>query len=123
MSDSSHQTTDPSSPENRRRTRWSRDEAQRAVGDWRQSGLTLVVYCQQRGLHPERLRRWMRKLERQGETVSLRPVRIVDPASPAASEASWIELHLPDERRVRVGRDFDAGALRRLLEVVEATCS
>ena len=100
-------------------SRWGAAEAEALLADCRRRGLPLPDYCRRRKIGYERLRRWRGKLERslQG-SVALTPVRVVTAPSPAAS--GRMELRLGDGRRVRLGADFDAEALSRLLQVLGA---
>lgn len=109
-----------------RGTRWSQDQAEQVLEEWRRSGASFAAFCRERGLHPERLRRWRRKLARAQSYVSqelaFRPIRIVEDQGREGADAG-IELSLSGERRVRLDSDFDPRALRRLLEVLESPCS
>jgi len=100
-------------------SRWRAAEAEARLADCRRSGLPLAVYCRRRKIGYERLRRWRGKLERSREgSVALAPVRVV--AAPPPATSGRMELRLGDGCRVRLGVDFDPGALSRLLRVLGA---
>jgi transposase-like protein len=88
-----------------------------------QSGESLRAYAERHGIDPQRLYSWRRKLGGVKEAAStpLReafvPVRVA--AETSATPASTFELVLAAGRVVRVGANFDARALRRLVEALE----
>jgi transposase-like protein len=95
------------------------------LADARQSGESLSAYAQRHGIDPQRLYSWRRKLDavKEAESSPLReafvPVRVAPGKS--ATPAATLELVLAAGRVVRVGADFDARALRRLVEALEET--
>ena len=46
----------------KRSQRWTAAKAQEVIAEWKQSGQSMTVFCQQRGIQPERLGRWRRRL-------------------------------------------------------------
>ena len=79
-----------------------------------QSGESLAAFAKREGLSSERLYRWRAKLSKQA-FVEVRH-------EPARTETvDVLEVVVATGRVVRVPRDFDAGALRRLLAVLEAS--
>jgi hypothetical protein len=105
--------------------RWTADDAQAALADLKASGLDLGVFAIDAGLDPQRLRRWRRTLAVPPSEVVFEEVAAA-PAEPlrgvavtAGIERSWFEVVLRSGRIVRVPETFDAGALGRLLTVVE----
>jgi hypothetical protein len=89
------------------------------------SGLDLSAFARDAGLDPQRLKRWKRALGAPtSETVFEEMVRA--PAPPPTAEITagivggWFELVLASGRVVRIPESFDAGALGRLLAVVDA---
>jgi hypothetical protein len=107
------------------RRRWTADDARTALSDVDASGLDLDAFAVDAGLDPQRLRRWRRTLAAPPSDVvfeevaaaAAEPLRSV--AVTAGVEQSWFEVVLRSGRVVRVPESFDAGALRRLLAVVE----
>ena len=102
---------------------WTRARAKRELATWRTSGLSLAEYARQQGLTANRLYRWKRRLEPSRDmeralavaAPAFLPVRVV---SPVVVSSAPFEIVLDDPVRVRVPADFDATALRRLLETV-----
>lgn len=100
----------------RRRQPWTESEGRAAVEAWRASGEALSGFARRHGVGAERLRWWKKRFDADGGTsLSLVPVHVVDGGDAAAFELV-IGAHV-----VRVPPGFDAGALRRLLEVL-ASC-
>jgi hypothetical protein len=94
------------------------------LGRWRKSGLAAHAFCRQHGLSVANLYAWRRTLAaRDAETVTFAPVRVLPEESlsnsPPAGSAAF-ELVLANQRVLRIGCDFDAATLQRLLRVLEA---
>jgi len=107
------------------RRRWTVDDAQAALPDLKASGLDLGAFAVDAGLDPQRLRRWRRTLAAPPSEVVFEEVAAASVgllrggAVKADMERSWFEVVLRSGRVVRVPETFDAGALGRLLMVVE----
>ena len=104
--------------------RWSEAEAQQALAAWDQSGLELTAFAISEGLDPQRIHRWRRRLAAEGApTFEEIPPRAItatlNPAAVTGVARERFEIVLSSGRVVRVPESFDAGALRRLLTVVE----
>ena len=97
------------------------------VEAWRASGQSRAEYCALHGLSRKTFGWWAWRLDRQGRpapadtAAHFLPVEIAEVpdrdaggAAPVGEEAR-IEIALPDGVRVRVGRDVDGAALRRVL--------
>ena len=95
------------------------------VEAWRASGQSRAEYCAAHGLSRKTFGWWAWRLNRQERpapadpAAHFLPVEIAevpdrDEAGAAPVEAR-IEIALPDGVRVRVGRDVDGAALRRVL--------
>ncbi|HEY4917740.1 MAG TPA: hypothetical protein VIH92_12560 [Solirubrobacteraceae bacterium] len=100
--------------------RWSPAEAGQALAALEQSGLELTAFAIREGLDPQRLSRWRRRLAASPlafEEVTVREVIAADTAP--REERACFEVVLVSGRVVRVPESFDAGALRRLLAIVE----
>lgn len=100
------------------RAKWSEH-----IRAWRASGETAAVYCERAGLNRRTLAWWASKLQREqprSKGASLTPVRtsFVE-VTPAAVHAGSFELEVASVI-VRVPVDFDAPALDRLLDALEA---
>lgn len=111
-----------------RRRRWSRSEKERIVSASFEPGVSASEVARLAGIHVSQLFRWRKQLcERVAPpTPALIPVAVVpdapDPAevAPVRSRrrAGMIEIGLSGGRRVRVDRDVDAEALRRVLDAL-----
>jgi transposase len=103
--------------------RWSAVHAGELLGEAKQSGESLSAFAQRQGIDPQRLYAWRRKLaavkvaDSAARSEAFVPVRLAPEAR--ATPGSGFELVLGVGRVVRVGADFDARALRRLVDVLE----
>jgi transposase len=102
----------------RRRAPWTEDEARATIEAWSSSGESLAGFARRHGLGSERIRWWQRRLvvgeQRGRDSVALVPVTVVGGAAPAIFEVVVGDLV------VRVPAEFDAAALRRLLDALSA---
>jgi hypothetical protein len=121
------------------RSRVAREEWAKRVERWRESGLSCAEFATELGINPRTLTYWQYILRKEARGEKRTWPRRRDAASKAPRAAtatvvaepfievqaversSLFELQLRGGRRLSVARDFDAGALRRLLEVLEAT--
>ena len=105
------------------RPRWTAEDATKVLEAAAASGLPLAKFAEQRGLAPQRLSRWRRRL---GRPSGAPPERmrfeelVVHGANGEVGERDRLELVLRSGHVVRLGSEFDADALRRLLGVLEA---
>lgn len=119
-----------------RRRRWSYDEKVRIVEETTQPAVTVSEVARRHGLAPSVVFTW-RRLAREGglgrqPAPALIPVEITpSPADAPPAKSSLVRAHPPRRtglieivlvggRRIRVDRDVDADALRRVLQVVES---
>ncbi|MER9001940.1 transposase [Mesorhizobium australicum] len=114
-----------------RRRRWSREEKELLVAASFEPGASTSEVARSAGIHVSQLFRWRKDLCDRVDPGSSRlvPVEIVPAVAPPAVEApapsaspgrrrrksGIIEIELGGGRRVRVDRDVDAEALRRVL--------
>jgi hypothetical protein len=107
------------------RRRWTADDARAALADLDASGLDLDAFALDVGLDPQRLKRWRRTVTAaESEGMFEEVVASTAGPSPSSEEAAgvargWFEVVLASGRVVRVPESFDAGALDRLLVVVD----
>jgi transposase len=86
------------------------------IREWRQSGLSVRVFCARRGLAQPSFYTWRRELaKRDAEGGAFVPVRVLGEARPTAA----LEVVLEGGRRLRVAAGFDPATLRQLLAVLE----
>jgi transposase len=115
-----------------RRRRWSREEKEHLVAASFEPGVSVSEVARSAGIHVSQLFRWRKDLCDPVDAGSsqLVPVEIVPAVAPPAVDApapvspgrgrrkSIIEIELGNGRRVRVDRDVDADALRRVLDAL-----
>ena len=120
-----------------RRRRWSAEAKARIIEESSRPGGSVAIVARRYQVSRSLVYEW-RRLARNGElgaeaAASFVPVEIEAPASPAAPaqdarqslcapqrrRVGLIEIELGAGRRVRVDAQFDAEALRRVLEVLE----
>ena len=115
-----------------RRRRWSRSEKEALVTSSLEPGASASEVARAAGLHVSQLFRWRKQLcHRVAQPLpALVPVEVVPAEAVAAPEmlggpsraprrrAGVIEITLSGGRRVRVDRDVDVEALRRVLDVL-----
>ena len=112
-----------------RRRRWSLQDKLQIVEETMQLGVTVSEVARRHGLAPSVVFTW-RRLAREGRLGDARPAFMpveITPVpvqtTPAASplrRTGLIEIVLGRGRRVRVDREVDAEALRRVLQVMES---
>lgn len=107
----------------RKRTRWTAEQAQGVLGEWRKSGLALRAFARKRGIRYERLRRWRARLEDRAETGRPRfaPVELDATGSGAGwgQEQHRLEIELSRGVRVIAPAGADPDALARLVRALE----
>ena len=101
---------------------WSEVEARGVLEAWRRSGLTIERYAKERGLVPQRLRAWKKKLaERENHSrlapaLALLPVRVAEP--PRRGEP--VTVLLRTGHMLKVSHGFDEDAFGRVVALLEA---
>jgi transposase len=103
--------------------RLSREEWSKRVQRWQDSGLSAEQFAAEIGTKAATLKFWKYKLGKaEPVPTQARPLPLVEiKAAPAAAVESRLELDLGGGRRIFVPAEFDAGALKRLIAVLEAT--
>ncbi len=121
------------------RRRWTADQKRQLVWDGLNSGKPMARFARQHGIHPSVMHRWLKELTRPILTAgpathtSFAAVRVAEapllpaPEAPAplpdsapATCHSMIEIELAGGRRIRVGSNVDADALRRVVAVLDS---
>ncbi|MGF9764982.1 transposase [Microvirga sp. 0TCS3.31] len=112
-----------------RRRRWSLQDKLRIVEETMQPGVTVTEVARRHGLAPSVVFTW-RRLAREGRLgdagPAFMPVEITPIPAQVPSAAlpprriGLIEIVLGRGRRIRVDREVDAEALRRVLQVLES---
>ena len=120
------------------RRRWTDNQKRQLVWEGLNSGKPLAQFAKRHDIHPSVMHRWLKEFARPALAAgsqalsAFADVRIAETpllASPATLETSavsppdnracMIEIDLPSGRRIRVGADVDADALRRVVSVLE----
>jgi transposase len=120
-----------------RRRRWSEEDKRRIVAETFEAGASVSAVAKRHGLYPGQVFSWRRALRQddagracaQGPS-GFAPVVIAEPRDDAerlppsqdrkaTRSTGRIEIILGRQRRVVVGADVDAAALRRVLDVLE----
>lgn len=116
-----------------RRRRWSREEKEQIVAASFEPSVTASEVARRAGIHTSQLFRWRKELcertdvaEQRLVPVEITPAMLVEAAAPEQRpplrrrrKAGLIEIELKDGRRLRVDREVDAEALRRVLDVLD----
>ncbi len=107
------------------RARWSEHEARGAISAWRKSGLSIEQFARERGLVPQRIYWWRKKLEGSGKpaakstAMALLPVQVTPPSRQTRGEP--VAVFLRTGHIVKVGRGFDEEAFARVVAVLEGS--
>ena len=120
-----------------RRRRWSEEDKRRIVAETFEPGASVSAVAKRHGLYPGQVFGWRRALRDEDfggaglrGSSAFTPVVIGEPVedarrlppsedTKAARLGGRIEIVLGRQRRVVVGADVDASALRRVLDVLE----
>jgi len=90
----------------------------------KQSKLTRSEYCRQRGLKLHQLIYWKKRFARKqnGENgrVSFVALNVASAVKPVTANNS-LRLFTPNGYRIEIGYDFDAGALKKLIAVLQVS--
>ena len=81
------------------------------VAQWRSSGLSAQAYAHEHNIGVERLKYWVRRIERMASGTQLLPVRIGSPGS-----STPLELRSASGWSLRMDGGVDAAWLARLLQ-------
>ena len=95
----------------------SREEAERLVGEFEQSGMTRKAFCIERGIAAHTLDYYrQRHGSKAGATTpQLLPVELIE-----AGHVSPLRVELANGRRIVVERGFDAVLLQRVVQALES---
>jgi hypothetical protein len=104
------------------RRRWKPSDASEVLAALERSGLSVGRFAAQHGLDPNRVHKWRRRLGVKASGAE-RPLRFREVAlsrrdALGHDRLDGFEVVLPSGHVVRVGRSFDAKALRSLLRLV-----
>lgn len=102
----------------------------RSEADYRQllteherSNLTLKAFAESRGIKPQTLYAWHRRLRRAPDPVAIVPVQVVETANRGTvASARCFEVTISNDLVVSVPPGFDANELERLMSVLGSRC-
>jgi hypothetical protein len=102
---------------------WTEVEARSVLGAWKKSGLGLEAFARSRGLVPQRLYWWKKKLGfgvvvDKGAPLALLPVRVTE-ARADVRRGEPVTVLLRSGHLLKVGRDFDEIAFTRVVALLE----
>jgi hypothetical protein len=98
---------------------WTEVEARGVLEAWRRSGMGLERYARGRGLVPQRLYWWKKKLGfGKSRAPALLPIRVAD-ACIEARRGEPVTVLLRSGHMIKVGRDFDESAFARVVALLE----
>jgi hypothetical protein len=102
---------------------WTEVEARGVLEAWKRSGQSLEGYARSRGLVPQRLHWWKKKLRfgvavAKTRAVAVLPVHIEETRTePRRGEP--VTVLLRSGHMIKVGRDFDESAFARVVALLE----
>jgi hypothetical protein len=100
---------------------WTEVEARSVLQAWKKSGQSLERFARSRGLVPQRLHWWKKKLgfgaENSGQ-VALLPVHVTE-ARVDGRRGEPVTVLLRSGHMLKVGRDFDESAFARVVALLE----
>jgi len=106
-----------------KRQRWTRAQARAVLEKQASSGLSVREFAEREGLKPVRLQRWRERLGvGNGQLLAASAASMPERAAfveVRAQRPSQIEIVLRTGHVLFVSDSFDAGALSRLLDVIE----
>jgi hypothetical protein len=100
--------------------RWAEEDGRAMAEALARSGETVAAFAQRHGLKPQRVHTWKRRFAKSVKAVSFVAVRVKGGTSKAAASGSSIELVLRGGHTMRLGHDFDATLLRRVVAALDA---
>jgi hypothetical protein len=98
-------------------------EARGVLEAWRKSGQSLEAYARGRGLVPQRLHWWKKKLRfgtatNKGRALALLPVQVVESRADAR-RGEPVTVLLRSGHMLKVGRNLDESAFARVVALLE----
>jgi transposase-like protein len=107
--------------------RWSEREGRAMLEALARSGQTVGEFARRHELQEQRIRAWTKRFPEvkvPSPSPTFVPVRVRAKAEVVETRAAGVEVRLRGGRTVRVGVDFDADLLRRVIVALEdgASC-
>ena len=105
------------------KTRRSEAEYRRLLAERERSGLTLKAFAESRGIKPQTLYAWHRRLRHAPDSVAIVPVQVVETANQSGvTSERCFEVTISSDCVVSVPPGFDANELARLMSVLGSRC-
>lgn len=107
------------------RAQWSEHEARAVIAAWRRSGQSVERFATSKGIVPQRIYWWRKKLEQPAKetapssALALLPVKVTESTPPSRGRGEPIMVMLRSGHVIKVGRGFDEDALARAITVLE----
>jgi transposase-like protein len=103
---------------------WTEVEARGVLEAWKRSGASIEAFARTRGLVPQRLYWWKRKLGIAGrkDRAALVPVRVAEASRDGAADSRRgepVTVLLRSGHMLKVGRDFDERVFARVVALLE----
>jgi transposase-like protein len=98
--------------------RWTEVEAQQVLAEQVRSGLSDRAFARKKGLDPQRLWWWRKRLEQSGQDEAVAFVE-VKPKPVVTTRVEVLEVQLINGRVVSVSAAIDPMMLARLLDAIE----
>ncbi len=99
---------------------WTEIEARGVLEAWKRSGVGIEKFARSRGLVPQRLWWWKKKLgiRKDASVPALVPVRVMEKRADAR-RGEPVTVLLRSGHMIKVGRDFDENAFARVVSLLE----
>jgi hypothetical protein len=101
---------------------WTEIEARGVLEAWKKSGKSLEAYARARGLVPQRLHWWKKKLQFGAKELALVPVRVAQRPAEAMTDGRRgepVTVLLRTGHMLKIGRDFDEQTFARVVALLE----
>jgi len=90
------------------------------IQDWKRSGLTQKVFCEQHQLGPASFQRWRGIFMTEGKSEESSAVTFL-PVNVTASKAPNLALLVNDTLRIEIPVGFDAATLKQLVQTLQTS--
>lgn len=103
------------------RSQWSEVEARGVLEAWRRSGLSIERYARQRGIVPQRLHWWKRKLSTAEKATAPEPEPVLLPVrvKSESRRGEPVTVLLRTGHMLKVSHGFDEDAFARVVALLE----
>jgi hypothetical protein len=101
---------------------WTEVEARGVLVAWRKSGMSVEAYARARGIVPQRLHWWRKRLRFGAHEAALVPVRVAEgpeEATAVVRRGEPVTVLLRSGQMLKVGRDFDEATFARVVALLE----